>query len=78
MVAAITKELLKQLKPKEDDDDDIDGIIAALQTTNNSDAASSDEPATKKVRFQPTKSTQVSTATLKTILRRVRNGKDDK
>jgi hypothetical protein len=77
MVAAITKELLKQLKPKEDDDDDIDGIIAALQTTTNSDAASSDEPATKKARFQPTKSTQVSTAALKTILRRVRNGKDE-
>jgi hypothetical protein len=77
MVAAITKELLKQLKPKEDDDNEIDGIIAALQTTTNSDAASSEEPATKKARFQPTKSTQVSTAALKSILRRVRNGKDE-
>lgn len=77
MVAAITKELLKQLKPKEDDDDDIDGIIAALQTPKTSETTDSDEPAPKKARFQASKTTQVSTSALKSILRRARNAKDD-
>jgi hypothetical protein len=77
MVAAITKELLKQLKPKEDDDDSVDGIIAALQAPQHSDSTNSTEPVQKRARFQATKTTQVTTSALKSILRRARNGKDE-
>jgi hypothetical protein len=74
MVAAITKEMMKLMKPKANDDDEIDGIIAALQAPHAPETTSTAEPAAKKTRFE---TTQVSTSALKSILRRARNGKEE-
>jgi hypothetical protein len=70
--STVAKEVAKQLKKVQESD--IDGLIASL----NSDAeAVNEQNPSKKARFEPTRTTTVSTAALKTILRRAKNNNDN-
>jgi hypothetical protein len=73
IAAAISKEVAKQLK-KDAEEDDVDALIMSLQSTSaDPDTADDPAPTPKKARFEASKTTQVSTSALKSILRRVKN-----
>jgi hypothetical protein len=73
IAAAISKEVAKQLK-KDAEEEDMDALIMSLQSTS-ADPGDTDTsiPTPKKARFEATKTTQVNTSALKSILRRVKN-----
>jgi hypothetical protein len=70
--STVAKEVAKQLK--KNNESDIDGLIASLKIDAE---AVQEQPPTKKARFEPTRTTTVSTAALKTILRRAKNNNDN-
>jgi hypothetical protein len=76
MVAAVSKEIAKLLQKKtdnENDDEDVNAIIMSLQTQPTQTPSET----TKKARFEERATTQVSTSALKSIIKRVRNKKDE-
>lgn len=78
VIAALSQEIVKQMKKKEADDnenDDVDALIMSLQA--NTSLKSSDQGASKKARIDEKATMQVSTPALKSIIRRVRNNNSD-
>lgn len=71
MAAAVSREVTKQLK-RGAEEDDLDSLIMSLQTGKSNSTSGQEQP-NKKTRFNASPVTQVNTAALRSIIRKVKN-----